>query len=311
MKAFTPVRTVRVISSVVALLGMFVLLIERVLSTVLVMAKDGVQMGLARYSNFTGRMALQNFPEDKKLHGLLKEVQGLLPTADTALTVLMVLAIVLLVVAVVGLALPRQFGHVLVALKLLKWADGHDSADGVDAAGDSATQDSGSTASSKKIAVKVPSVKLLAAGVGTILAIIVVFIGVRSCSGVVSSSNVEAAVQELDQQALAYIDAQKNYFAQKKTVGGPKALQLPDSMSTEYFTYKVTGSRFTAVSNVALGDCPAGTKWSVSSTSKGFFTQELSIFRNAPKDTNCVKLSPDFKNLGRNKQKQAAPSEKK
>ncbi|MCQ2063145.1 MAG: hypothetical protein MJY99_07385 [Fibrobacter sp.] len=295
MKGFTPVRTARVIASCIALLGMFCLLIERILVTVLQVAGEGVKMGIARYSNFTGRMALQNFPEDKKLYGLLKEVENILPTADTALIVLMVLAVVLLVVAVVGLALPRQFGHVLVALKLLRWTDCGC------AEGESVSETGESLKALKNVKCHGPSAKVVAVVAVIIIAILVVSLCVRACSNAAEASNVEAAVQELDQQALVYINAQKDYFAKKKVVGGPKALQLPDSVSTEYFTYKVTGSRFTAISNVPLNSCPAGTKWTVSSSSKGFFTQELVLYRNAPKDTNCVKLLPDFKNLGRNK----------
>ena len=118
-----PVRTARLIASLIALMGMVFLLIQRVLSAVMVMASDGVRMGLTRYNNFTGRFAAQNFAEDRQLLKLLKEVQDLLPMASSALTVLMIVAIVFLVVALVGLAFPRPFTHVLVALKLLKWAD--------------------------------------------------------------------------------------------------------------------------------------------------------------------------------------------
>ena len=59
---FTPVRTIRLISTLIALFGMFVFAVERMLTKVCVMAKDGVQMGLNRYSNsFTGRFAAETF----------------------------------------------------------------------------------------------------------------------------------------------------------------------------------------------------------------------------------------------------------
>ena len=101
IRGLTPVRTARVISTLVALMGMVFLLLQRVLSAVLQMATDGLNLGLARYNTFTGRMALQNFPEDRQLFKLLKDVQSILPTADSVLTVLMVVAIVLLAVALV------------------------------------------------------------------------------------------------------------------------------------------------------------------------------------------------------------------
>ena len=68
MKSLTPVSTARLVASLIAILGMFFFAAERVLAKVCVMAKDGVQMGLNRYSNsFTGRFAAENFSDDKKL----------------------------------------------------------------------------------------------------------------------------------------------------------------------------------------------------------------------------------------------------
>ena len=79
----------------------------------------------------------------------------------------------------------------------------------------------------------------------------------------------------------------------------PKALQLPDSASTDYFDYKITATKFVATSKVQLENCPAGTKWSVFSNTKGLFDKELTLYRKPPQDTACVKLLPEFKNLGR------------
>ena len=127
-KGFTPIRTVRLVSAVVAVAGMFCLLVQRILSIAMTMAQEILDLAFARYGNFTGRFAANNFAEDKKLLSMLNELKGLIPTVETALTLLLVLSVVLFVIALVGLALPRQSGHVLVALKLLKWqpVDGED-----------------------------------------------------------------------------------------------------------------------------------------------------------------------------------------
>ena len=53
----TPIRTARVISSLIALVGMVFLFLERMLSAVLEMASEGVQLGLTRYDSFTGQFA--------------------------------------------------------------------------------------------------------------------------------------------------------------------------------------------------------------------------------------------------------------
>ena len=290
MKGLTPVRTARLVASLFALMGMLFLLLERLLSAVLVMAADAVKLGLARYNNFTGRFASQNFAEDKQLLTLLKEAQSVIPSAESALTVLLVIAIVLLVVAALGLALPKQFVHVLVAVKLLKWETGEAA---VEASGESL----------REVLAKVGNIPLkkIAVPLGVILAIVVAFFAVSSCHEKVKAASVSDSVQEMQQKALEFMDAQRAYFAKNKVVGNANALQMADSLSTGAFEYKIAGGRFTAVSKVLLENCPAGAKWSVAASTKGFFEKELVLYRNSPKDSACARLTPDFKNLGRNR----------
>lgn len=288
MKGLTPVRTARLIASLFALMGMVFLLLERMLSAVLVMAADGVKLGLARYNNFTGRFASQNFAEDKKLLALLKEVQSIIPSAETALTVLMVVAIVLFVIAVLGLALPKQFAHVLVALKLLKWETD-----------EVAAEEPGE--SLREVLVKVGNIPLkkIALPCAVVLGIVIAVFAVRSCHETVKAASVSDSIEEMQQKALLYMDAQRAYFARNKVVGNASALQMADSLSTSSFEYTISGGRFTAVSKVPFENCPAGTKWSVSASTKGFFEKELVLYRSAPKDSACARLTPDFKKLGR------------
>ena len=288
MKGLTPVRTARLIASLFALMGMVFLLLERVLSAVLVMAADGVKLGLARYNNFTGRFASQNFAEDKKLLALLKEVQSIIPSAETALTVLMVVAIVLFVIAVVGLALPKQFVHVLVALKLLKWESD-----------EAVAEEPGESLRDVLARVGNIPLKKIAVPFGVVLAIVIAFVAVSTCHEKVKAASVSDSIEEMQQKALQYMDAQKAYFAKNKVVGNANALQMADSLSTGSFEYRISGGRFMATSKVPLENCPAGTKWSVSASTKGFFEKELVLYRSAPKDTSCAKFTPDFKNLGR------------
>ena len=285
----SPVRTARLVACVIALVGMVFLFIERALSAILVMAADAVKLGLARYNNFTGRFASQNFAEDKQLLGLLKEVQHILPAAETALTVFMVISILFLVVAILGLTFPKQFVHILVALKLLKWETG-----------EAAPEESGE--SLREILAKVGNVPLkkIALPVAVVVAVVVAFFAVRSCHETVKAASVSDSIAEMQQKAVEYMEAQKAFYAKSKVVGNVAALQIPDSLSTGTFEYKVTGGRFTAVSKVLLENCPAGSKWSVSASTKGFFEKELVLYRSAPKDSACAKLTPDFKKLGRN-----------
>ena len=304
MKSLTPVRTARLIASLIAVFGMFVFAVERVLTKVCLMAKDGVQMGLNRYSNsFTGRFAAENFSDDKKLLDVLRQAKDLLPTADNALLVLFILSIVLFIIAAFGLAFPKQFCHMLVAMKLLKWQDGI------------ALQDmklSGSPSEGPRVSDKLKELcgKIAAVakkvqpkywifiGCSLVFVLVLVF-GVRGCSTPSVFGGSQAVSEDLTGQTLYYIQAQKSFFAKTNKVGGPKSLQMPDSLVSDYFTYRVTGGKFTATLNKKVKDCPAGSRWSVSASTKGIFTVDLVLYRSAPKDSNCVFISPNFKNLGR------------
>ena len=288
INGLTPVRTARLIACVIALVGMVFLFIERALSAILVMAADAVKLGLARYNNFTGRFASQNFAEDKQLLGLLKEVQQILPSAETALTVFMAISILFLVVAILGLTFPKQFVHILVALKLLKWETG-----------EAAPEESGE--SLREVIAKVGNIPLkkIALPCVVVLGGVIAVFAVRSCNETVKAASVSDSIEEMQQKAVEYIDAQKAFYAKSKVIGNAAALQIPDSLSTSAFEYKVTGGRFTAVSKVPLENCPAGSKWSVSASTKGFFEKELVLYRSAPKDSACAKFTPNFKNLGR------------
>ena len=185
--------------------------------------------------------------------------------------------------------------HVLVALRLLKW-DMVEPMEGLleDEEPAPATQLSRRT----KIAIAG-----CAAGVVLLVVLVAAFSGISESQKV---ANVESALKDMQEWAAGYVDAQKTFFARNNDIGGPKSLQLPDTAETDYFKYKVTGSRFVAENKVPLGGCAAGNKWTVSSSTKGFFTKELVLYRSLPKDTVCAKLTPEFKNIGRHK-KNAAP----
>lgn len=304
MKSLTPVRTARLIASLIAVFGMFVFAVERVLTKVCLMAKDGVQMGLNRYSNsFTGRFAAENFSDDKKLLDVLRQAKDLLPAADNALLVLFILSIVLFIIAAFGLAFPKQFCQMLVAMKLLKWQDGVVLQD-MKLSGTPSEEPSVSDKLKElcgKIAVAAKKVQpkyWIFIGCSLAFVLVLVF-GVRGCSTPSVFGGSQAVSEDLTGQTLYYIQAQKSFFAKTNKVGGPKSLQMPDSLKSDYFTYRVTGGKFTATLNKNVKDCPAGSRWSVSASTKGIFTVDLVLYRSAPKDSNCVFISPDFKNLGR------------
>ena len=297
MNGLTPIRTVRLVGAMIAIIGMILVLVSRVLSAVLVVATDAIHLALARYSNFTGRIASRNFAEDKQLLAMVKDVNSLLPTAETALTVILVVGILILLVAVVCIAFPKQSVHVLVALRLLKW-DMVEPMEGLLEDEEPAP----ATPLSRRTKITIAG---SSAGIVLLVVLVAVFAGFSERQQV---ANVESALKDMQDWAAGYVDAQKAYFVRNNDIGGPKSLQLPDTAQTDYFKYKVTGSRFVAENKVQLGGCAAGNKWTVSSSTKGFFTKELVLYRSLPKDTACANLTPDFKNIGRHKKN--APVEK-
>ena len=309
--AFTPVRTIRFISALVAFFGMFSFAIERVLTNVYGIADNAVKMGRSLSESAMIRFASENFPTVKKLLGVLDQVRELLPYADKGLLALFILSIVLMIVAAFGLAFPIQFGHVLVAMKCLKWQEGAAAVASVDVSDSCAV--SGRMCSKlrdccrkvvdacKKVLAVFKKVQpkywiFIACSLAFVLVLV---FGVRGCSAGSVFGGTQAITDDLTEKTLFYIKAQKDYFAKNKVIGGAKSLQMPDSLTTDYFTYRVTGSRFTATLNNDVKECPAGTRWTVSASTKGFFTVDLVLFRSAPKDTNCVFIQPDFKNIGR------------
>ncbi len=285
MNGFTPVRTVRTLFAVVALFGMFILFMERALGVVLVMARQMLDLAFARYGNFTGKFAAKNFAEDKKLLSMLQEMKDLLPMADTAMTILLVISVVLLVVALVGLALPRQMGHVLVAIKLLKWVPGGD----------------GETESGKPFAFSRESLKKMGIVAGVILAIMLLVFGIRGCMLVASAHTQEAALQELDKQVNMYMATQRAYFNNNKAIGGAKQLGLDTLVNGKYYTFTVGRGHIAAESKVDLDKCPAGSRWSVSAATGGFISKELKFYRIPPKNLDCQKFTPNFKRVGQDR----------
>lgn len=290
MNGLTPIRTARTISVLIAIIGMLILLVSRVLMAVVSMANEAIQLALARYSNFTGRIAARNFAEDRQLLKMLKDVNALMPTAETALTIMFIVSIVVLIVALFGLAFPKQFLHVLVALKILKW-DAIEPMKGL-------LEDE----------VEVPSTPMsnrskiiLATSVIVVVSVILSIVAMFAYADERKEIDLASAVNNMQEWAGGYIDAQKAYFAKNNAIGGPKALQLPDTASTDFFKYKITASRFVAETKVPMGNCPAGSKWSVNSSTKGFFTVELQLYRAVPKDTACANLTPEFKHIGKHK----------
>lgn len=288
----TPIRTGRFVACFIAFLGMFFLLLNRVLVAVLEMAGGLVDLALARYNNFTGRFAAQNFAEDKQLLNLVHDAADLLPLAGTAASIVLVFAIIFLVIAVIGLAFPRNFVHVLVAMKCLKWADSN-------AVGVGTGENPGEAEA--RVSFTAKQKKILGIVIGAIIIVSGAIFGITFALKSAEISRVQTVVEDLNQNALKYINAQKAYFGKTKTVGNASTLKLDASWESDFFTFTVGKSSFKAVLKSEVGTCIAGSEWRVAAEVSGFFTKELKLGRYTPKTPSCAAMTPDFKKLGRKK----------
>ncbi len=289
----TPARTGRFISACFTILGTVFLtisiVVNHLLTGLLPLAQGMVKDGLALYDSFTGRLAVSNISGHKELLEQLKVAKGMMPSegllsfAHVCVPLLITLAVILLGLAIFGFVKPVLLCSCLTRIKLLKWG-GEASVPG--------------TPSAFLLKLKSVPLKVYAIAGGVFAGIVLVAVVIAVACG--PSKKIPAKkIMDLEKRATDYVVAQKTYFNRSKTVGDASALGLDSPMQSDFFDYNVSSSKFTAELRKEVGGCPAGSRWTISAKAEGFFTKELKLYRKAPADTNCVKLVPDFKNVGR------------
>ena len=74
-------------------IGAVVIFFAKILDLILAFADNAIQLAVVRYSNFTGKIALQSFKEDQELWNIINTVnENLLPIAEVLMPVLFFLA---------------------------------------------------------------------------------------------------------------------------------------------------------------------------------------------------------------------------
>ena len=101
-----PIRTVRVIGSLVFLQGIVFISFWKILGW-------AIAIGTGRYSSFSGKMAKSFFSQDRALVQLLQ-------TGTSYLPILLTLGIIVSVCGILMLAFPKQATQILIALRILK-----------------------------------------------------------------------------------------------------------------------------------------------------------------------------------------------
>lgn len=297
MKGLSPIRTARVIAGAFAISGgilLTVCLLLQKLLDFLPMAQGMVHDGLALYNSFSGRLAVSNIAGHKELLDQLNNMKQLLPsdalvgTVNLVLVVLMVVAAIILVVALVGLIRPSLMILVMLKLKLLSVMD-----------------ENGKEEVDNGIAVmmeKLGNVRLktLAIPAAIVAGIVAVGFGIYGISRLCEKP-AEELVLDLEQKATEYVTTQKAFFGKNKRVGYAKDLEIPEVVETDVFEYNIIGNKFVATNRIDLNGCTKGNTWTISSYADGVFSKELKFSRKPPQDSSCIKLLPDFKNVGRRK----------
>jgi len=120
-KGFNEYRVVRVIGILIFSIGAVVIFFAKILDLILAFADNAIQLAVVRYSNFTGKIALQSFKEDQELWNIINTVnENLLPIAEVLMPVLFFLAFFIMLLGVCIIAFPRYFGDLFTTLKILK-----------------------------------------------------------------------------------------------------------------------------------------------------------------------------------------------
>jgi len=285
-KGFNEYRVVRVIGILIFSIGAVVIFFAKILDLILAFADNAIQLAVVRYSNFTGKIALQSFKEDQELWNIINTVnENLLPIAEVLMPVLFFLAFFIMLLGVCIIAFPRYFGDLFTTLKILK-------------RGKPCLEDE----SAFENAVPETLFKVILKWLISLFVLIVLFLSmflVYRCSTDESSDNLKKET-ELMEQASIYIQKQRDYFNTNQTVAPLKKLNL-ELKDSKYFSYAVSnnGARWTAKSKDDWGKCPAGNEWKISVSSTGFFEQKISIYRAIPENTHCAEWTKEFKNVGK------------
>ncbi len=285
-KGFNEYRVVRVIGILIFSIGAVVIFFAKILDLILAFADNAIQLAVVRYSNFTGKIALQSFKEDQELWNIINTVnENLLPIAEVLMPVLFFLAFFIMLLGVCIIAFPRYFADLLTTLKVLK-------------RGKSCLEDE----SAFENAVPETLFKVVFKWLISLFVLIFIFMSsflVFRCATDESDEHLKKEA-EIMEQASIFIEKQKNYFKKNNTLGTLKKLNL-ELKDSEHFIYSISkdGSRWTVKNKEDWEKCPAGSEWRVSVSITGFFEQKINFYRALPKNTHCAEWTPNFKDVGK------------
>lgn len=264
-------RTIRLCGIGILVAGIFLVALGCVLSYAGDFASETVRMGMARYENFTGKIALSSFAEDKLLmQKLLFAKETLLPVLSVSVPVSVLLGVLGILLSGACFLFPVRVAELLLKCRILKECSPDENA-----------------GEPLKI-----SPKILCGTAASLCAVVLAVILIFACD---PSQKTAEKVSELRKEAARFYVLERDYFNKTKKVGTWKEIGYEPSAS-DYFMFKTSGAgRWTAENREALENCPGESLWNLSFEVKGFFSKELKLYARAPKDSACARLTQNFR----------------
>lgn len=297
-KGFNEYRVMRLVGALIFAIGAIIIFFAKVLDLIVTFADSVVVLAISRYSNFTGRLAIQNFKEDKELWVLLESLsKEMLPMANVLIPILFFIAVFIMLLGVSVIAFPRYASDLFVSLKVLKKGCSLKSED---------------TAFESMVSESV--FKVLFKWLISIFVLLLIFIStflIFRCATDDSSKHLKKN-EELMSNASSFIESQNTYFIKNQSIASEKKLEYKASESKD-FIYSVSagGANWIAKNKRDWDKCPANSEWKISVEVTGFFEKKLQVYRRVPKNLHCADMTPDFKNVGRDNSKKNVETPKK
>lgn len=230
-----------------------------------------VEMAMARYENLTGKIALNVFGEDRALmQQLLVVKDSLLPLLSMGIPLAFAFGFPLAIFGIVVALFPFRVEN---ALSKIRWLCKKSCPD---------THQNSTALHQKK------SAALVLCGIGICASLLIVL-------GLGLGGNSSDGAEILEREAARFVGLERSYFHGKKSLGTWSQIGY-EPLESEFFSFEKAGnSAWKAVSLRKIGDCPEGNGWRIGFELKGVFDKEMKTYVTLPKDSNCVKLSPDFR----------------
>lgn len=272
-EGFSKSRTIRFLGLNFLLLAAVFIVLGFVLDYAHGYASHIVDLALARYSSFTGQIALSSFSEDRQLMSVVQSVKKeLLPLIATAKPFAFSISVLTALLGSACEVFPNYVAKALLKLHVLKPANG----------------DLHELPESFRRRLKILS---MAAGAVAVVAVAIGLVLYFTDP----NRDTPAKVQELEREAARFYSLQKAYFQKNKAIGTWAQIGY-EALKSENFIFEKKGKYSWRAKNIqAWEECPEASSWRISFEVIGFFSKELKTYVARPDIEACEALTPEFR----------------